>query len=438
MNIWPIPNLKIGIDIIEIDQKNKDDWYNGDDWYGDKKWILPQDIELPKGWSNPWPELPDVDQPHENGINFSNIDLSIPRKHCDERSILGYYYAWHIIGISFFNKHGRCPNNGAELKSYNDSLPIENRYGIHICCDSIENYIKKFDTSGFTNDIEVENYLEYCTFLTMIYVIAHEWGHYRSEALSFQIGNLMKGVTGVSNSSQAPSFLSYFSFKKKYPQSNFEEVFAEWSSLKFGIFNYYMKDLAFAKKMTNWPKLEATVQYMLLNRIGTVNRSRPYSDIRHWIDFNELTEDMILKRISQNHKSVNRSVNDNVKIVNVKSYKRGRIIDMLMHNQIQFSANRQFNGLIKSAPLSFPLEPDSYFYHFGEDECQKMDQPGNSTNKFLHLSRPNYSNSFKSNNSRISKIIKQLKGRSTNAILPIPIFDEILPLDPVYFHTSGI
>jgi hypothetical protein len=435
MKNWPIPNLTTGIDVIEGNHDRKDDWYHGEE--RGSELIIPYNIELPKGWSNPWPELPGIDEPHETEFDFSEINLSLPKNRCATRSYLGYYLSWHIVGISFQNQYRRLPRSGDELKDYNDKLPEENRFGIHICCNAIDNYINKFDTSGFEDEKEIENYLEYCTFLTMIYVIAHEWGHYRSECLSFQINNLISAVTGVKGSNLCPSYLSYFAFKKRYPLSNFEEVFAEWAALKFGVFNYHLKKPAFANRITNWPIVEATVKFMLTNCISNPNRNRPYSDIRHWFDFSGLVDNKILERISQNKKSQNRSVNDSSKISNVKSYKKGRIIDMLMHNQMQFSNARQFNGLIKSAPLSFPFYPDSNFYHFGDDECQKMDeQPGKFSNKFLLLCNPKYSDPLKGRNSRISKIIKQLKGKSNNAILPIPIFDEILPLDPVYFHTS--
>lgn len=429
MKKWPLPNLDGGEIRFDLDSENKN-------WFRDRErdFILnkPSNQDLPKGWSNPWPDLPNPDD--LNGeFKLENIKLSTPRNPCSKDTLLGYYIGWHIIGVSFENENGRPPNGGNELKSYNDKLPIENRYGIHICCKTIEDYINKFSTAGL-DPAQVPLYLEYCTFLTMIYVIAHEWGHYRSEVLSFQLSNLVRSVSGESNNGLNPSYLSYFVFKKQYPASNFEEIFAEWASLKLGIFNYYMNPPAFASAIDNWPQVEATVKFMLTEAISRPNRIRPYSDIHHWIDFNRISQIDIMNRISGNKRSVNRSVNDNVLIYNVKSFKKGKIIDMLMHNQIQFSRDHRFNGLIKSAPLSYPLKPDSSFYHFGDDECLEAHKASNSEN-YLKLSNLYYSDPTEESNSKIKKVIDSLKvDDSEFAYLPIKVFSDILPLDSVYFN----
>ena len=429
MKKWPLPNLDRGK--IRIDR----DWDN-ESWFTDEETDFfnkdPFNHELPKGWSNRWPDLPNPDDVHGE-FNLENIKLSIPRNPCEKDTLLGYYMGWHIIGVSFENENGYPPRDGNELKSYNDNLPIENRYGIHICCKTIEDYINKFSTDGL-DPVQVPLYLEYCTFLTMIYVIAHEWGHYRSEVLSFQIGNLVRSVSGETNNGLSPSYLSYFVFKKQYPISNFEEVFAEWASLKLGIFNYYMKPPAFANAISNWPQVEATIKFMLTDAISRPNRIRPYSDIRHWIDFDTISQSDIMNRISGNKRSVNRSVNDNVRINNVKSFKKGKIIDMLMHNQMQFSRDHRFNGFIKSSPLSYPFNPDSSFYHFGDDECLEAHEASNSEN-YLKLGNPYFYDLNKERNSKIKKVIDSLKVvDSPFAYLPIKVFSEILPLESVYFH----
>jgi hypothetical protein len=331
MKKWPLPKLDGGRIRKESDW-DSENWFRGEE--SDLLIKNPIHLDLPKGWSNPWPDLPNPDDIHGE-FKLENIKLSIPSNPCAKDSLLGYYIGWHIIGVSFENEKGYPPRDGNELKRYNENLPIENRYGIHICCKTIEDYINKFSTDGL-DPVQVPLYLEYCTFLTMIYVIAHEWGHYRSEVLSFQLGNLVTSVSGENNNGLSPSYLSYFVFIKQFPKTNFEEVFAEWASLKLGIFNYYMKPPAFAKAINNWPQVETTIKYMLTQAISRPSRIRPYSDIRHWIDFDSISQSEIMNRISGNKRSVNRSVNDNVRIGNVKSLKKGKIIDMLMHNQIQF------------------------------------------------------------------------------------------------------
>ena len=430
MKRWPLPKLDGGKIRINKDRYN-DNWYTDHrgDYFNDE----PLNSNLPKGWSNPWPDLPNPDDIHGE-FDLKNIYLSSPGNLCAKDTLLGYYIGWHIVGVSFENERGRPPANGNELKDYNDGLPEENKYGIHICCNTIEEYIKEFSTEGLDSTEETA-YLEYCTFLTMIYVIAHEWGHYRSEVLSFQISNLVRSISGDVNNGLSPSYLSYFVYKKQYPTSNFEEIFAEWASLKLGIFNYYMKKPAFANNISNWSQVEATVKFMLTRAISRPSRIRPYSDIRFWVDFSSISQAKIMNRIAENKTSMNRSVNDNVLIYGVKSFKKGKIIDMLMHNQIQFSQDHNFNGLIKSAPLSYPYEPDSIFYHFGDDECLEARDASNSQN-YLKLGNISYSDTVKKRDSIIKKVIEGLKDDgSTNAYLPIKVFPEILPLDSVYFHT---
>jgi hypothetical protein len=431
MQKWPLPNPERDDFPFKHIEKIKE-WFTGRDTEY-PNYEHPHNSDFPKGWSNPWPDLPNPDEEFA-GIDWKNIKLSQSRNRCQNQTILGYYLSWHIVGVSFENEKGRKPYDGDELKYFNDTLPKENRFGIHICCNTIEEYIKKFSTDGLKKK-DIPSYLQYCTFLTLIYVIAHEWGHYRSEVLSFQLGNLAKSVTGQNNSSLHPSYLSYFNFKKQYPDTNFEEVFAEYASLKLGVFNYYLKKPAFANSMRNWPRVEATLKYMLTQAISRPSRIRPYSDIRLWVDFNRLSEDIIINRIIENKTSTNRSVNDNVRIDNIKSLKTGKIIDLLMHNQMQFSRGHFFNGLVRSAPLSYPIRPDSSFYHFGDDDCLEGKDPS-CTDNFVNLSYPSYSDPVKRKNSRILNALDVLKEKDDPCLcLPMKVFPEILPLDPVYFHT---
>mgnify|MGYP003349506167 CR=1 FL=1 len=327
MKKWPLPKIDKGEVPVNLD-------WNFKNWFKEGETNRPiekifHDVDLPAGWCNPWPDLPNPDEEHSE-FKLDEIDLSIPRNRCKKLTTLGYYISWHIVGVSFKNQNGRPPIDGAELKRYNDRLPEENRFGIHICCKSIDEYINKFSTENLDPN-QVPSYLEYCTFLTLVYIIAHEWGHYRSEVLSFQIGKLIRSVTGEDNNSLSPSFLSYFVHKKQYPSTNFEEVFAEYASLKLGVFNFHMKKPAFADSIPNWPQIELTVRFMLSEAIGRPNRIRPYSDIRFWVDFESLTRPEVMRRVSENKSSMNRSVNDNVNIEEIKSFKKGKLIDLLMH-----------------------------------------------------------------------------------------------------------
>lgn len=422
MKNWPLPNLNYKVITVPLE------WDTRNWRYSEHEKYYPENFDFPKGWGNPWPDIPSPDEEIYN-IDFSSIKLSKPRNRCASNTLLGYYIGWHIIGVSFRNENGREACDGLELKHYNDKLPEENRFGVHICTHSINSYIEKFSTEGL-DPADVPNYLEYCTYLTLIYVIAHEWGHYRSELLSFQLGKISDSISGRTNSHMRPCYLSYFANMKRYPDSNFEEVFAEWASLKLGIFNFHMKPPSFAAKISNWPKIESTVKHMLTEVISRPNRMRPYSDIRHWIDFNKITEKTILQKLSQNKSSVNRSVNDNVQIEGVRSLLKGKMIDLLVHNQMQFSSNHYFNGIVESTQNFYPINPDSIYYHLGYDDSFDS-QRVSKTDNFLSLKIP--SQSIKS--CFVSKVLNDLKKKNNTTIhLPIKVFPEILPLDSVYFH----
>jgi hypothetical protein len=425
---WPLPNLdnREFFELFDLDTRN---WRSPKQEYDNNyNQIAPWEKEFLKGWGNPWPDLPSPDEDSAN-IDLSSIRLSIPKNRCESRSLLGYYLSWHIVGVSFENENGRVPYDGDELKVYNDSLPEENRFGIHICTSSIDTYIDKFSTEGL-EPAEVANYKEFCAYLTLIYVIAHEWGHYRSEVLSFQLGNLSEAVTGEVKNNYRPSYLSYFINKKRFPDTNFEEVFAEWAALKLGIFNYFMKPPSFAVHLKNWPLIEATVKYMLAEVMSRPSRKRPYSDIRHWIDFQSITENVILKRYSENKSSINRAVNDNVKIDGIRSLFNGKIIDLLVHNQMQFSQNHRFNGVVRSSPNIYPKKPDSVYYNFGYDGCEDGHKVAKSEN-FLRLNLPNQTNNY----SFVYQVVSDLQDHKKGLVfLPIKVFPSVLPLDPVYFH----
>ena len=422
MKNWPLPNL----DYKKISVRPE---WDIEKWrYSEYEKYFHENYNFPKGWGNPWPDIPSPDEEIYN-VDFSSIRLSKPTKSCASNSLLGYYIGWHIVGVSFRNENGREANDGLELKRYNDTLPEENRFGIHICTQSINSYIAKFSTEGLAA-ADVPNYLVYCTYLTLIYVIAHEWGHYRSELLSFQLGKISESISGRTNNNIRPCYLSYYANMKRYPDSNFEEVFAEWASLKLGIFNFYMKPPSFAAKISNWPKIESTVKYMLTEVISRPNRMRPYSDIRHWIDFKKITENVILKKLSQKKSSVNRSVNDNVQIEGVRSLLKGKMVDLLVHNQMQFSSDHYFNGIVRSTQNFYPINPDSVYYHLGSDDSFDG-HTASKTDNFLSLKLPPQSINF----CFVSEVLNDLMGKNDSTIyLPIKVYPEILPLDSVYFH----
>ncbi len=139
-----------------------------------------------------------------------------------------------------------------------------------------------------------------------------------------------------------------------------------------------------------------------------------------------------MDRLSQNSRSLNRAVNDNTKLDLIKSFKNGKIVDLLMHNQMQFSAAHNFNGIVESAPLAFSYNPDSNFYYFGDDECTETHKYAKNSIKYLRIENQRFSPSSSPN---VYKVIQGLKEPGKlDAVLPIKVFSQILPLDPIYFH----
>ena len=432
MTNYPLPNFNFDYPkFINSDERNLDNWQSTDE-HEYRDYPINKTTEFP-GWGNPWPDLPDPDVNNDD-FSIDTINLRKRSNPCGRGGVLGYYMSWHIVGVSFRNEHGREPYDGIELKRYNDELPEENRHGIHLCCNTIESYVDCLNTNGI-DQREINAYKEYCTYLMMIYVIAHEWGHYRSEVLSFQIANVCESVTGDKNSPIAPSYLTYFMFKKLYPQTNFEEVFAEWAALKVGVFNYQMKRPRFTIPVANWPVVEAIVKRMLSDAIHRSARPRPYRDIGRWVDFEKLTGDEVLSRISAGRKSLNQSVDSASKIRDVKSFKKGKMIDLLMHNQLQFNPRRSYNRVIKSAPSRYPIKPDSVFYHIGYDECSAT-PPITEGSKFqVRIGEPEFNSIHQQNASRILKVLNDLRVSGRKPVtLPISVMHDILPLDPVYMH----
>jgi hypothetical protein len=103
-----------------------------------------------------------------------------------------------------------------------------------------------------------------------------------------------------------------------------------------------------------------------------------------------------------------------------------------MHNQMQFSAAHNFNGIVESAPLAFPYNPDSIFYDFGDDECTETHKYAKKSIKYLRIENQRFSPSSSPN---VYKVIQGLKEPGKlDAVLPIKVFSQILPLDPIYFH----
>lgn len=431
MGNYPIPNLT---EVEEFKHNN----HSSGEWTGsnqpDYPFDRPINIDRPGGWGNEWPELPAFDRPDIEQIDISQIRLSETSGKVCEGTYIGYYMPWHVIAISYRNERGWPPPNEYELREYNNSLPQANRHGIHICCKKIDAYINSFNNSGFQTEEEFNDYKNYCKFLTLNLIIAHEWGHYRAEVLSFQIERVLTSLLDQPITNFHPSFISYWKNKKNYPSENFEEIFAEWCSLKMGIFNYQMPDPVFVSTPANVELAKAFVRYELTVAMRSPSRPRPYRDIKYWIDLDRLAGNQYLQRIVDKSKATNRSVNDCTEILSDPSFKRVRMIDLLLHNQMQFTNSRSSFRLVISNVNLYPREPKSLYYHIGDDECEEMRKAPSYSERYLRIHSDNFLVKPMKNSLCINGIRAHLVYNQSNCNLPIPVFPEYLPLDPIYFH----
>jgi hypothetical protein len=420
----PVPNLEE----VNIEEKHK---HHYDDVFHreiDYPWERPNIGDVPTGWDNPWPDLPNPDSPLHD-IDTSKILLSVEKPRC-RGGYLGYYLPWHIIAISYRNERGGGPPpTERELREYNNQLPIGNRFGIHICCNELTSYIERFRTDNIDPNLR-NDYLNYCKYLTLVWVVAHEWGHYRAEVLGFQLTNILSAITGVDNSIYHPSFISYWRNKKRYPQENFEEVFAEWCSLKMGIFNYHMPDISLTSILAGQDKAKTVLREQLAIAMVSPNRPFPYRQIGNWVNMSRLTNDAHLSRVVTKAKSMNRSVNDNTRINDLPAFKNVRMVDLLMHNQIQFSAGIPSFEIIRSQDSRLTRQRLAGFYrHIGDDECMFSKGVNSLSKNFLEINLSNNSNGFCCQDSLEPFLIDAERGN-----FPIPTFPDILEIDPVYFH----
>ena len=101
MKNWPLPNLNYKEITLPFEWDRSNWRYSEFD--KSLKSYLPEDYDFPRGWGNPWPDMPSPDE-EMLGVDFSNIKLSVPRNRCASNSLLGYYIGWHILGVSFRNE----------------------------------------------------------------------------------------------------------------------------------------------------------------------------------------------------------------------------------------------------------------------------------------------------------------------------------------------
>lgn len=205
--------------------------------------------------SNPWPKLhetepagifmgPPIDPP-----NFTLTGFDFPFQ---AKSLLGYYIPWNLVSLSYINTYKNKPINVDSIVAYNSSLPKHLKFGIHLCTQNISHIVNQVRIAG-TSEEEVIYKRKFCLYLMLSYVLAHEWSHYRSEVLSFQLQSLCKLIKGNNHTEDTPSYLSYLFHEIRTWSTSFEEVYAEWSSIRYLL---HLRDTTLSKVSENIDEIE--------------------------------------------------------------------------------------------------------------------------------------------------------------------------------------
>ena len=285
------------------------------------------------GWGFPWPSIENGGRPHKHRW-WDDLNGDCP---CSDKNVMGYYLPWHYLMKETFMKG----------ENYNDMHVIDNnnhkrnhswRWGIHLCIGNIINYVDNRlmpQVGPYLSDFNQKAYFrDYAIYLKVISVVAHEWGHYRTEVLSLEnkeaLSNVMDDKQQLGRF--AGNYLWYFDLNAN-TRGNFEEVFAEWCSLRYGVFN---SKIVRPDNLPNIPMSESEkIKRDFLIRYGLLQAKRnnkpPYGDIERWIDFHELEKD----------KTIDSFVNKELKMSRVVGkltfYKKRKMIDLMMHNINAFS-----------------------------------------------------------------------------------------------------
>ena len=311
VNINEVVNRELGLSERENEHNRGEEplpfpYYN-DDLSSDNL----ERIEVPEGWNN----LPPVVFPPngiEGGRDMEPISGGpwFPGGPTGGNSIsagntitpistgsitLGYYIPRQVVERNCY-RSGRDPI--VDFDTYNLSLPIENRFGIHLIKNNIDDYVNlNIDAvvnieSGFPI-VEQPLYKSYFRYFYWMYVLAHEWGHYFAEVIS--VSNRKTLLEGYQDEKLIKDlvfkYLNHLDITTSnllYKQFDFEEVFAEWWGLAYGIFDTKLhKDLGIISysSTTNYLKIWALKMSFIR---GLKRNPVPYSDIEKWIDIKKL------------------------------------------------------------------------------------------------------------------------------------------------------
>ena len=255
-------------------------------------------------------------------------------------------------------RNGQDPNDIRNIQANNDSRDESRKWGIHLCMKNIKAYIDyrliPSVEKHITNHNEIEFFRDYATYLLIMKTTAHEWGHYRTEVLALQ---QMEGLSTIMSdkdvSFHSGNYLKHFR-KNTGKKNNFEEVFAQWCALRYGIFNAQLMRPDNLRKISWTDQQRLTKDWLI--RYGILQQMQanhsPYGDISRWVDFDSLNSSETLNLYVNGDLKMSRVVGKNT------FYRNEKMIDLMMHNinafsKSNFRSHRHRHLLSKSNPSMF-------------------------------------------------------------------------------------
>lgn len=277
------------------------------------EWI-PEDWDIPPEWWTPLTPLPGgVDgnwgsdaeipggpwSPHgPSGPLLGPSSRILPIK--APSTVLGYYIPRHKIELMMIGR-GLDPGTRGEFERFERTeVPSENRFGIHLLKNNIRKHIHDhINNAAFQSQREVQYFSERFRLLFWTYVLGHEWGHYLAEVIAVENMRTLRSAYGDHNVVREldPRYLDHFyttTSVDRYRRNDYEEVFAEWSALRYGVFNLYLRRSIIGQLAH--PGIPRAIKEKLMRDwvlkgiiVASVARSpRPYRDIARWIDCGKL------------------------------------------------------------------------------------------------------------------------------------------------------
>jgi len=283
-----------------------------------------------------WPKIPNGGEP-KGVITGYEPDCSCEK----DRHVMGYYIPWHFTMERVFRRTGEI--NPFLIEEEDSNRKECKKWGIHLCMTNIQRWIDQDLmplVSASLSPVEQIYYRDYAEYLMVMKVLAHEWGHYQTEVLEIQQINSLSQIMDPRDVHYfGGNYLKYF-ISTAGRRDDFEEVFAEWCALRFGVFN------ANLIRPDNLPKLPNSKELILkrdwLIRKGLLgsmqSANAPYGHIKDWVDFEELSS---LDRVNQYIGGVN-SMSYAVGRATRNSLKYSgnlKMIDIVMHNINCYSRN---------------------------------------------------------------------------------------------------